>query len=50
MVTKFDHNLVMDGKPSTKVTLQLLGRCISMKWNFRQELICSLAAYVLFPK
>jgi len=29
MVTKFDHNLVMDGKPSTKVTLHLLSRCMS---------------------
>jgi len=30
MVTNFDHNLVKDVKPSTKVTLQLLPSCISM--------------------
>jgi hypothetical protein len=30
MVTKFDHNLVMAGKPSTKVTLGLLLSCTSV--------------------
>ncbi len=50
MVTEFDHNLVMAGKPSTKVTLQLLPSCISMILDSQQALIFLCATYVLFPR